>query len=226
MKSSSELKQMHGVKYVERFERCSSLNKFLRLRKYMDFKPDHVVADFGCGNGLMMELAAPYVKSYIGVDFSEPFIEAAEKRKGMLDIKNSSFVCSDINSFCKDNTGIFDAGFAMDFSEHVYDEDWLKILKSIRQSLKERGKLYLHTPNADFFMEILKNKNFIFKQFPEHIAVRTPGRNIELLKNAGFSRVKLFFLPHYNILKYINVLSCLPVIGKYFKARIFIIAEK
>jgi len=226
MKNHNELKQMHGVDYVQSYEQKASPKRLKRLMKHIGLNPNYMVADFACGNGLMMELVASHVKSYVGIDFSEPFIKAANKKRERLKIKNAKFICSDINSFCEKNKNKFNIGFAMDFSEHVYDEDWLNILKDIFSSLKENGTLYLHTPNAYFFMEIMRANNFIFKQLPEHIAVRTPEHSINLLKQVGFSRVNLLLIPSYTILRYIHFLSYLPIVGKYFKARIFIIATK
>ena len=46
-----------------------------------DLSPDDVVADFGCGNGVLLELVAPRVREYVGVDFSEEFVRAAERRR-------------------------------------------------------------------------------------------------------------------------------------------------
>lgn len=217
---------LHGARYVEKFEKNQSTARLERLLEYMVLNQDDLVVDFACGNGLLMQLVANKVKQYVGVDFSESFIRAAEIRKEQLNIFNAKFVCDSIEHFCKINKNCFDAGFAMDFSEHVYDDEWLKILKGIRDSLKETGKLYLHTPNADFFLEFMKKRNFIFKQFPEHVAVRTPTRNIELLRNAGFTNIKLYTLPHYNILRLLHPFSYVPVVGKYFEARIFIVASR
>jgi len=115
---------------------------------------------------------------------------------------------------------------AFDFSEHVGDEEWLQILLSIKSSLKKEGKLYIHTPNGKYFLEIMKNKNFIFSQFPEHIAVRNAKQNIILLEKAGYEIQGVKFLSHYNILKYIHLLSFIPWLGSYFQARFFIIAVK
>lgn len=226
MKTQDELKQLYGVKYVEAFEYNQCIKKFDRFIKFLELKPEYIVADFGCGNGMLMEHVAPKVSFYIGVDFSGLFIQAAEKRRESLGIKNAEFICSEMKDSCKRNPERFDIGFALDFSEHIYDKEWLDILKGIRSSLKENGILYLHTPNAYFFIEILKARNFILKQFPEHIAVRTPEQTINLLEQAGFSDNKLYLLPHYNILKYIHPLSYIPVMGKYLKARIFVIAKK
>lgn len=221
MKSNDELKKLHGQKYVESFEH-NSIFRLNRLLKYVKIDNSMNIADFGCGNGMLMRLLASKVKSYIGIDFSESFIKAANKKKEELHIDNAGFICSDINLFCQNNLSEFDLAFAMDFSEHVYDKEWVEILKSIRSSIKSNGKFYLHTPNGEFFLEKMKNKNFLLKQFPEHIAVRTPKHNIDLLKEAGFRSIKIRFLPHYNILKYVHPLVYIPIVGKYFKARIFL----
>jgi 2-polyprenyl-6-hydroxyphenyl methylase / 3-demethylubiquinone-9 3-methyltransferase len=225
MKSQKELKQLYGEDYVKSFEyqkpfRLAQLIKFIQLDNTLS------VADFACGNGILMELIAPRVRSYVGIDFSEVFINAANEKKEKLAIDNAKFECSDIVEFCQQHPDTFDVGFAMDFSEHVYDDEWIKILSSIRSSIKPGGKFYLHTPNAEFFLEKMKSKNFIVEQFPEHIAVRTSEQNVFMLREAGFKTVYTRFVPHYNkILRVVHPLSFVPVIGKYFKARIFIEAS-
>jgi len=226
MKSPQELKELHGVSYVENFEKKQSQMRLDRLVKYIDLTREHTVADFACGNGMLMEYVAPKVKTYVGVDFSEPFIDAANNKKKKLGIENAEFFCSTIQKFCRERKDVFDVGFSMDFSEHVYDQEWLEILRSIRNATKPNGKLYLHTPNAQFFLEIMKNHDFIVRQFPEHIAVRTPEHNIDLLEKAGFRVNKLILLPHYNVLRHLHPLSYIPIIGGYFKAGIFIEAVK
>lgn len=225
-KAGQDLKRLYGADYVRAFEAHQSPQRLKRLIKYIELKPDYVVADFACGNGMIMEYIAPKVKLYTGIDFSELFIQAAKRKQESQGIKNVEFVCSQIRDFCNKNPERFDIGLALDLSEHVYDREYLDILKSIRGALKESGRLYLHTPNAYFFLEIMKAHNCISIQLPEHIAVRTPEDNIRLFKEAGFSETKLILLAHYNILKYIHPFSYLPAVGKYFKARIFIIAKK
>ncbi len=221
MKTEEELKELYDKSYVDLYKHKSPL-RLNRLLKYIKLDSTFNVADFGCGNGIIMDAIAPKVKSYIGVDFSDLFIKAANERKEQLIITNAEFVCTDINIFCQRNQNVFDVGFAMDFSEHVYDEEWKKILISMRKSLKPDGKLYLHTPNAEFFLEKMKSKNLIIKQFPEHIAVRTPEHNTLLLRQAGFNKIKVWLIPHYNILRIVHLLSYIPVLGRYFNARIFI----
>ena len=221
MKSKEELKQLHGDDYVEAYKKKLPM-RLERLLRYM--RLDHTVsaADFACGNGMLMELIAPRVKSYTGVDFSEPFIRVANEKKEQLAIRNAEFVCANISDFCQQRLGSFDAAFAMDVSEHIYDEEWLQTLKSIRSSLKPGGRLYIHTPNAEFLLERMKDKGILFKQFPEHIAVRSPEHNMALLRDAGFTIAQLRLIPHYNVLKILHPLSYIPGLGKLFKARIFI----
>lgn len=222
MKTPEELKRLHGQQYVDNYVAKQSPYRLERLLNYMNLNKSQDVADFACGNGIMMEVVAHCVKSYTGVDFSKEFIAAASRRKETLSITNADFVNSSIEDYCNANSGKFDVCFTMDFSEHVYDKEWISILQHIRKSLKERGVLYLHTPNGDFFLEIIKKRNFIIKQYPQHIAVRSPEENRQLLVEAGFSIKKMELIPHYNFLRALHFLSYFPFFGKHFKARIFI----
>ncbi|MCW8965314.1 MAG: class I SAM-dependent methyltransferase [Candidatus Pacearchaeota archaeon] len=222
MLSNEELKQIYGEAYVESFKN-KPLQRLIRILDYIKVERTSTVVDFACGNAMLMELIAPKVKSYTGVDFSDSFIKASNIKKESLSINNAEFFCSDINEFCQHHPNFFDVGFAMDFSEHVYDAEWLQILKNIRTSLKKNGKLYLHTPNAEFFLEKMKSKNLVVKQLHGHIAVRTPEHNATLLREAGFNITHTWLISHYNnALKIVHPLSFLPVIGKFFKARILI----
>lgn len=220
--SKEELRRLYGQEYVNRFETLMSPKRLSRLIPLMTFREGDIVADFACGSGMMLENIKDRIHFYYGVDFSSEFIAAANVRKTRLDAKNAEFFCESIHTFCKRYHEKFDVGLALDFSEHVYDEEWLEIVKSIRTSLKPYGRLYLHTPNAEFFLEVMKARNFIVKQFPGHVAVRTAHENAEILWEAGFSSVKVTFLRHYNILSLLRPLSIFPVFGKYFRARLFI----
>lgn len=226
MKSQEDLKDLHGKGYVTKFQKEQSPSRLRRLLKLIEVSDNSNIVDFGCGDGMLMELLAPFVNSYTGVDFSPPFIAAALERRARLDIKNSTFECMDIHEFCGMHKNKFDIAFAMDFSEHVYDKEWIKILSSIRETLEPGGVLYMHTPNRDFILEIIKDKNFILKQPPQHIAVRNVQDNERLVQAAGFSEVSSKLIPHYNVLRYLHPLSFLPVAGRFFQARIFMKSKK
>lgn len=225
MKTNEDLEKLYTEDYVHTYLEKDPI-RLDRLIKHMNLDSSFRVVDLACGNGMLMDFISPRVKSYTGVDFSELFIAEANKRQKELSIKNATFACADINDFCAHNLDHFDVAFAMDFSEHVYDKEWTKILKSIHSSLKHGGKLYIHTPNAEYFIEIMKENDFILEQFPQHIAVRTTDDNKAIIEDAGFSISRALLLPHYNILRLTHPLSFIPFIGKFFKARIFIEAEK
>lgn len=164
-KSNTELLKYYNEDYVK-FYAGKTTFRLARLIKYMKLNINQNVVDFACGNGLLMELVAPKVKSYIGIDFSELFIKAAKEKKEKLSINNADFICSDIIAFCQNNIKRFDIDFAMDFTEHVPDDELSRILENIRKSIKPNGKFYIHTPNAKFIIEIMKNKKFYSETIP------------------------------------------------------------
>jgi cyclopropane fatty-acyl-phospholipid synthase-like methyltransferase len=221
-KSPEQLKDLYKNEYVERYAETHPLFRVERLMKHIHVNSRHHIADFACGDGMLMPLIASKVASYVGVDFSEEFIRKANEKKQRLGITNAEFFCSDINDFCDKHADSFDCAFALDFSEHVYDDEWVKVLRSIKKSLKKEGSLYVHTPNSFFFTEVLKDHSLFMRHHPGHIAVRSPDENARLLTKAGYSVKKVLLLPHYNILRFIHFLSYIPFLGKYFKARIFI----
>jgi SAM-dependent methyltransferase len=221
-KTPAELHRLHGPHYAERLEETAHTGRLTRLLAHMSLQPWHEVVDFACGNGALAEHVCPLVRSYTGVDFSESMIDFARARAARQALANARFECTSIEAFCDSHRRSFDVGFALDFSEHVYDDDWRRVLESIKTSLRSPAKLYLHTPNAGFFLEWMKRNNVLAKQSPEHIAVRTLDENIRLLEGAGFAISKAIFISHYNALRCIHPLSFLPLLGRHFKARIFI----
>src|SRR5690606_2610972 len=152
------------------------------------------------------------------------FIAAAQRRAAKLGVRSYELYCEDIVTFCQGNVGAFDVAAALDFSEHIDDDEFVSIFSAVRMSLKVGGRLYLHTPNLDFFLERMRDANFILRQRPEHIAVRDGPHNISLLIKSGFDerKLRIRYLKHYNILKTLDPMRYLPVVGKYFEARIFI----
>ena len=222
MKSEEELVKLHSGSYVEMYER-KPLSRLQRLVPMMGLQGDERVADFACGNAMLLALISDRIRHYDGVDFSEDFIAAARRRADHAGIRNCSFHCQDILAFCEQNPATFDVATAFDFSEHVYDDDAVRFFSAIRSSLRPGGKLYLHTPNLAFFMERFKDIGII-PQFPEHIAVRDEAANIEMLVRAGFARdgIRCRRIAHYNLLKVLHPFHHLPLVGDFFAARLFI----
>lgn len=224
--SQEELKQLHGDEYAARFERTHGRRRLLQLIPQMQLESNQDVVDYGCGNGLLAAEIHSRVRTYTGVDFSRPFIELAVARAAALGAANTRFVHSSIEDFCRHNPERFDVAFAFDFSEHVYDEMWVDIARNIRHTLKQGGRLYVHTPNADFLVERMKTIRFLLKHSPEHVAVRSMADNVRLLEAAGFEIRNRRFVAHYNILRYLHWLTPAPWFGRFLQARLFITAVR
>ncbi len=216
---------LHSGDYVERYNR-KPLDRVRNLAQLMHLSSTTRLVDFACGNGMLLHALGDRIGQYEGVDFSPDFIAAAEawaERDGQI---NYRFHCAEITKFCAEHCKEFEAAAALDFSEHIADEIAIPIFSAIRQSLKPGGTLYLHTPNGDFFIERAKEVG-ILRQFPEHVAVRNGADTIALLVKAGFpvEGIRLTMIPHYNVLRFLSPLARLPIVGKWFEARLWIEAR-
>lgn len=216
---------LHSGDYVERYN-SKPLDRVRNLAALMELPDQAHLADFACGNGMLLHALGKRSGSYEGVDFSLDFIRSAEAWAEREGCKNYRFHCEEIVQFCERNLGKFDAASTLDFSEHVPDDQLIPIYSAIRQSLAKGGVLYLHTPNLDFFVERAKDVG-ILRQFEEHVAVRTGKQLVALLVEAGFRKeqISLRHIPHYNLLKYLHPLRHLPLVGRWFKARLWVVAK-
>lgn len=223
--TNQKLRSFYDADYVNQYHRKDT-GRISKVLSKIELRSTDDVVDYACGNGLLLKEVHDKVRSYNGVDFSEKFIEAANKNKLKLKAKNARYHCMDIIEFSKVNECKFDFAFTLDFSEHIYDDDFLAIYSAIRESLKPGGRLVLHTPNLDFFLELLKVAG-VMRQFPEHVSVRSEKQYRKLLGSCGYQNITVSYLPHYvKILKPLHILSLIPIIGRYFKARILITCEK
>ena len=222
MSANDERIRQHSGEYVENYERKPA-SRIAPLVPRMSLRPHEELVDFACGNAMLLPLVSRLVRHYHGVDFSPDFIRAAGRRAEAGGFNNCTFHCQDIVSFCTARPGAFDVATALDFSEHIDDREFVEIFGAIRSSLKKGGRLYLHTPNLNFFLELLKQKG-ILPQFPQHIAVRDASHHIRLLEECGFNRdrMRVEEIAHYNAMRVVHPLRGLPVVGKYFAARLFI----
>jgi 2-polyprenyl-6-hydroxyphenyl methylase / 3-demethylubiquinone-9 3-methyltransferase len=224
--SDEQLRAIYDQGYVDQYD-PHAVQRMRRMLPFFELSGSEVVADFGCGNGVLLELIAPRVRDYVGVDFSEEFIRAAERRRDARSIGKGTFQCADLVEFGESHPSQFDAAFALDFSEHIYDDQFVRIFRAIHRALKPDGSLYLHTPNRDYFMERLRERGVVLKQIEGHVAVRTARSNQALLEQCGFAGVQIRYLAHYlRVGGALHGLSALPGIGRYFQARLFIHCRK
>jgi len=218
------LRAIYDERYVDEYD-PHAVGRIRRMLPFIELSGREVVADLACGNGVLLEILSPLVRQYVGVDFSDAFVRAAERRRDAHHIRNGAFHCADIVPFCARHPNEFDAGFALDFSEHIYDEQFLRIFRAIHGALKPGARLYLHTPNRDYFMERLREWGVLW-QIEGHVAVRDAQRHQALLAECGFADVQVRYLPHYLYpASAFHFLGALPLVGRYFRARLFLTAR-
>jgi len=219
--SEERLRAIYDQGYVDQYD-PHAVQRMRRMLPFFELSGPEVVADFGCGNGVLAELIAPHVHEYVGVDFSEEFVRAAERRRDAQGIRNATFHCSDIVAFCARHPSQFDAGFALDFSEHIYDDQFLRIFRAIHGALKPGAALFLHTPNREYFIERFREDG-VLERIEGHVAVRNEEDHRELLAQCGFASVQVRYLAHYlRLASAFHGLGALPLVGRYFRARLFL----
>jgi 2-polyprenyl-6-hydroxyphenyl methylase / 3-demethylubiquinone-9 3-methyltransferase len=224
--SNQQRHDMHSGDYVDLVESVP-ISRMTRLVPLMALTPETRLVDFACGSGPLSALVDRHVASYEGVDFSQDFVDAARRIAADKGIANATFHCESIEAFCARHAPEYDVVVANDFSEHVYDEDFLSIFRGACDILKPGGHLYIYTPNRTFFWEWMKEVG-LAKQFPQHVAVRNAAQYRGLLVDCGFDagNIDVRYLSHFNVFRFLHPLRHLPLIGKWFEAKLFIACRR
>lgn len=223
---AEELRALHDDAYADHFLAIEGRSRVDRVLAQVMIPADAKVLDVGCGHGALLTKLQGRIGEYHGVDFAEPFIRSARKRAADAGFAGCYFHLGDVTDFARQHPAEFDLVFALDISEHVPDAEWAEIVAALKIALKPGGRVICHTPNLDFFIEQMKARKILIRQFAQHIAVRNVAQNAGFFERAGFSKVEATTLPHYNVLRILDPLSRLPLIGRYFAARVLIVAER
>jgi cyclopropane fatty-acyl-phospholipid synthase-like methyltransferase len=188
--------------------------------------PDKTILDLGSARGDVCFLLADKSREVIGVDASERAVEIAERRRRELGLSNVRFVLGDV----ADLGGIADASVdvagAFDLVEHIDDETVVRMLDSLRRVLKPAGRMVAYTPNREHYVERMKARGFLLRQFPQHIAVRRPKELARLVEGAGWRVESLTYSPApFPVVRFAErLLSRLPGLGRLFRYRILLAA--
>ena len=112
-----------------------------------------IILDFGMGSGVFAEHCTENGYYYLGIDISPKMVELAQS----LNLKNAEFKVGDIDSLIK-YQGEMDYALAIGLIDYV--EDPIKVIKLLKNCLKEDGHLIISFRNRyslpRFFRDTIK----------------------------------------------------------------------
>jgi SAM-dependent methyltransferase len=189
--------------------------------------PDQTVLDLGSALGDVCFLLAPRVKEAIGLDASPRALELARARARERGLRNVRFLEGDVADLASIPEASIDVAGAFDLLEHVDDDTVRRMLRSLARVLKPGGRFVAYTPNREHYVERLKARGILLKQFPEHIAVRRPREIRRLVEEEGWRvrSVRYSPAPFPGVRWVERVLWRLPWVGPLFRYRILLEAE-
>jgi ubiquinone/menaquinone biosynthesis C-methylase UbiE len=157
--------------YDER--QSASADRERALLEKLGVRSGFIIADIGCGTGLLACEAAKLGAFVHAIDISKPMLRAAERRAAAQGLKNIAFHNAGFLSFERDE-GSLDLLISQ-FALHHLPDFWKAVaLTRMRRVLKPGGKLYL--------------RDVVFTCESDHIS-EAVERWIEWMgKNTGYSR--------------------------------------
>ncbi|HEX7578821.1 MAG TPA: class I SAM-dependent methyltransferase [Thermoanaerobaculia bacterium] len=150
------------------------------------------VLELGSARGDTALFLAPHVALVVGVDAAPAAVEQAREMaldRGVPNVRFELADARDLSPFCDAS---FEAVVMADFVEHVTDDVLLPALRESLRVLVPGGAVAIYTPNRDHWAERIKATVPGLQQ-PDHIAVRSSARVVELLARVGFQLDELFF---------------------------------
>jgi SAM-dependent methyltransferase len=187
---------------------------------------ERVLLDLGSARGDVCFLLAPRVREAVGIDASRKALEIAERERARRGLANVRFVLGDVAALAPIPDASIDVAGAFDLLEHVDDATVRQMLSALRRVLRKDGAFVAYTPNREHYVERLKAHDFLLKQFPEHIAVRTPAQIRRLLEEEGWRVVELSYstAPFPGVRWVEKLLAPIPGIGRLFRYRTLVTA--
>jgi SAM-dependent methyltransferase len=185
------------------------------------------VLDLGSARGDVCFLLAPLVREAIGVDASPRALEIAGAERVRRGLDNVRFVEGDVATLTTIPDGSIDVAGAFDLLEHIDDATVRQMLRALARVLKPGGRFVAYTPNREHYVERLKSRDILLKQFPQHIAVRRPREIASLLESEGWRIDALTYSPApFPGVRWIErALWRMPGIGRLFRYRILLSAR-
>ena len=189
--------------------------------------PGDVVVELGSARGDVSFLMAGHCREVIGVDAAAEAIAMAEAERRRRGVANVRWLEADVADLSALETGSADAVAAIDLVEHIDDPTLRAMLSECRRVLKPGGRLGIYTPDRLHYVERLKARGLVLRQFPQHIAVRPALDYLRLLREAGFDvdLVDYAVSPFPGVRWVERLLAPLPLVGPFFRYRILVRAH-
>ena len=117
------------------------------LEKKVELK-NAIVADIGCGGGILSESVAKAGASVVGIDTSTELVQIARHHAALenLEIRYES---SSVSDLAKQESGKYDVVLCMELVEHV--DDIYELLSGCAKLLKSEGILFISTLNRSLW---------------------------------------------------------------------------
>jgi SAM-dependent methyltransferase len=157
-----------------------TFRKFLSELKRAGFTSDRLL-EVGCGYGYFLDEARVISPFLFGTELSPEAAAHARKLPGV------EIHTGDMDSLPAgwDN---FDITITINVIEHIYAP--LEFIIALKQTLKERGRIVVATPDFGSFWYKILGGNWPSFKIPEHVAFYTSKTLRHLLKKAGFRDIR------------------------------------
>lgn len=155
-------------------------------------RPVRSLLDIGCALGVLLEEADKLGISSKGVDISAAAVSYAKKQH--LSVHHDTCVSWEKRG---GHAKQYDVITALEVIEH--EKNPLTMLQSMFRMLRPGGTAVLTTPNFNTLFRTLMGNNWVGYQHMEHLWFFTPETLTRLLKQAGFSDIRVrqdFFRPY------------------------------
>lgn len=108
------------------------------LLPFINITKESKVLDLGCGNGRWADILVKRCAKYVGVDFSEEFVKAAQKK---IQSEKLKFICLPAQDYLIDEK--YDLILVIGLITYMNDEEVRKLSVNCKKMLKKNGRLIL-----------------------------------------------------------------------------------
>lgn len=143
------------------------------------------ILDGGCGAGGILLHARDRYECH-GIEISSYLVNLANRNKG-LNVKLGDLQSYDFGS------QKFDAITLVSIIEHL--DDPLGVIQKSYELLKPDGVFLLKTPNYQCWNRFFKKDKWVGLRPPDHIVYFSPSNLKQILKKAGFKKIKITSYP-------------------------------